>query len=162
MGAGLQCRYATSFFIPKISLFTQKTPILPEPPYQKLPLLFSRIVAIDTNSKSVEQGIALCKSLGSNVLYKKSNAEMFDYRGFNVIFMAALVGRSDQEKHQILNHIRKYAHPGTLILVRSVDGARRLIYPYFDEAPPWLAEVGRVVPDDDCVINTSIIFRLNK
>ncbi len=51
----------------------------------------------------------------------------------DIVFIAALVGKSNVEKNQILSDIQPYLKSGSLVAVRSVpDDLRRLIYPKFD------------------------------
>lgn len=51
----------------------------------------------------------------------------------DIVFIAALVGKSNSEKNKILSGIRPYLKSGSFVAVRTVpDDLRRLLYPKFE------------------------------
>ena len=52
-----------------------------------------------------------------------------DWRAFDVVFLAALVGMTREDKMGILQGVVGRLKPGTLVVVRSARGLRSLLYP---------------------------------
>ena len=51
------------------------------------------------------------------------------WKGFQVVFLAALVGMDTQTKMGILASLAKKLEPGTLVVARSAQGLRSVLYP---------------------------------
>ncbi|PSN64915.1 Nicotianamine synthase [Corynespora cassiicola Philippines] len=63
------------------------------------------------------------------------------WKGFQVVFLAALVGMDTQTKMGILASLAKKLEPGTLVVARSAQGLRSVLYPIL-ELSQELANVG--------------------
>src|SRR5690606_36003453 len=70
----------------------------------------------------------VCLKLGSGVSFLHADTTKVNYNDFSLIFGAALVGMTNDEKQQILQKIKHTARPGTLVAVRSAYGSRELLY----------------------------------
>lgn len=92
------------------------------------------IVGFDREKEANERAAKLLGVLGvSNVAFITADAETFEgYDAFPVIFVAALVGLREDEKMKIVNAIIKRSVPGTLLVVRSASGLKKLFYPGFN------------------------------
>lgn len=51
------------------------------------------------------------------------------WKGFDVVFLAALVGVNTQSKLAILEALAEKLKPGTLVVARSAKGMRSVLYP---------------------------------
>jgi nicotianamine synthase len=52
-----------------------------------------------------------------------------DWEVFDVVFLAALVGTSREDKVEILEGLVGRLKPGTLVVARSAQGLRSVLYP---------------------------------
>ncbi|GAB2277411.1 nicotianamine [Dionaea muscipula] len=55
-----------------------------------------------------------------------------ELKGYDVVFLAALVGMDKEEKVRVIDHLAKYMAPGSLLMLRSAHGARAFLYPVVD------------------------------
>ncbi|RAL52682.1 hypothetical protein DM860_007450 [Cuscuta australis] len=79
--------------------------------------------------------------------------------GYDVVFLAALVGMDKEEKGRVVDHLAKHMALGALLMVRSAHGARAFLYPVVDPRDLRGFEVLRVHHPTDEVINSVIIAR---
>ncbi|KAJ6891398.1 nicotianamine synthase-like [Populus alba x Populus x berolinensis] len=82
-------------------------------------------------------------------------------RQYEVVFLAALVGMDREEKVRVIKHLADHIAPGTLLLMRSANGARAFLYPVIDPRDLQGFEVLSVFHPSDDVINSVIIARKN-
>lgn len=75
---------------------------------------------------------------------------------YTAIILAALVGESQQEKDEILQHIVEHTHKGTLLILRSVQDLGKLLYPEVILNNDNITVVDFVHPIED-VINPILI-----
>lgn len=68
------------------------------------------------NVSFLQEDVALLKTMSS----------------FDVVHIAALIGTSAEEKRDLLLKVAKCMKPGALILVRSTDSLRTVLYPRFE------------------------------
>jgi nicotianamine synthase len=61
---------------------------------------------------------------GEDKMFKKT-----DWAAFQVVVLAALVGMDSAAKIEILASLRKKLAPGTLVVARSAEGLRGVLYP---------------------------------
>ncbi|KAK9097893.1 hypothetical protein Syun_024938 [Stephania yunnanensis] len=78
---------------------------------------------------------------------------------FDIIFLAALVGMTKEEKAKIIGHLRKYMKAGGALLVRSANGARAFLYPVVEEEDLEGFEVLSVFHPTNEVINSIVLAR---
>ncbi|HMQ02078.1 MAG TPA: nicotianamine synthase family protein [Candidatus Doudnabacteria bacterium] len=76
---------------------------------------------------------------------------------FDAVFVAALVGTTQEEKLELINKIYNVLRPGSLLIIRTAHGNRRLLYPYLDESQIENFKVHAVIHPMNEVINTVII-----
>ena len=79
--------------------------------------------------------------------------------GYDLVVLAALVGRTPGEKARVIARLAEAMTPGSILLVRSAHGLRTLLYPAVD--PGALAGfdvLGTVHPTGE-VINSVIVAR---
>ncbi|XP_065853454.1 nicotianamine synthase [Euphorbia lathyris] len=83
-----------------------------------------------------------------------------EMKEFDVVFLAALVGMSKEEKVRVIDHLGKFMAPGGILMVRSAHGARAFLYPVVDPCCDLNGfEVISVFHPTDEVINSIIIAR---
>jgi nicotianamine synthase len=56
-------------------------------------------------------------------------SEGFDLYGFDVVYLAALVGSNDGEKQEVIATVTKRMRPEALLVLRSAHSLRSLMYP---------------------------------
>lgn len=80
-----------------------------------------------------------------------------DLSRFDCVFLAALVGMNRREKGRLLHHLHGAMRPGALLLVRSSQRLRALLYPEVDihEMAPF-EPLLEIHPHDE-VINSVIL-----
>nr|AWW17542.1 nicotianamine synthase [Triticum monococcum subsp. monococcum] len=82
--------------------------------------------------------------------------------GYDVVFLAALVGTAAEEKARLVEHLGRHMAPGAALVVRSPHGARGFLYPWVvdpEEIRRGGFEVLTVHHPEDEVINSVIIAR---
>ncbi|CAN6206529.1 unnamed protein product [Urochloa humidicola] len=81
--------------------------------------------------------------------------------GYDVVFLAALVGMAAEEKARVVEHLGRHMGPGAALVVRSAHGARGFLYPVVDpeEIRRGGFEVLAVHHPEGEVINSVIIAR---
>jgi nicotianamine synthase len=120
------------------------------------------IVNLDLNPDAAILGRRVAAHLGieSSLEFVASDVLSYPNIGhFDVVFVAALVGRHRVEKRTILQHIRRHAQPHASVVVRSAHRLRTLLYPGVE-----LEDLGGLIPllelhPHDDVINSVIIAR---
>lgn len=80
-------------------------------------------------------------------------------RGYDVVFLAALVGMDVEEKMQVVEHLAKNMAPGAILMLRSAHGARAFLYPVVDTRRLRGFEVLSVYHPTDDVINSVVVAR---
>lgn len=56
-------------------------------------------------------------------------SDQYDMLGFDVVYLASLVGITDEEKQKAINNMVKQMRPGALLVIRSAHSLRGLLYP---------------------------------
>nr|GEW49864.1 tRNA (guanine(26)-N(2))-dimethyltransferase [Tanacetum cinerariifolium] len=51
-----------------------------------------------------------------------------ELKGYDVIFLAAVVGMNIADKNKVIQHLAKYMAPGAILMLRSAHGARAFLY----------------------------------
>lgn len=121
--------------------------------------IFDEVVGIDNDVKALAAGRRLCAKLESSLSFIHADAMEMDYSEFSVIFVAALVGMTNEEKQTILAKIRQTARPGTLVAVRSSFGSRELLYPKLTALPARYVEIDSYIPTDN-VVNSLHVLKI--
>lgn len=92
------------------------------------------VLNIDHNSQAIVQSRALAKELGDSAqgmqfLCQEAGSAELDLRGFDVVYLAALVGMTQEDKESVLVEVVKGMRVGSLLAVRTAHGLRSLLYP---------------------------------
>ncbi|KAK6069113.1 nicotianamine synthase [Seiridium cupressi] len=91
------------------------------------------VVNIDNNSTALATSTVLCEQLGAwseGMAFRCSDAcSTMDLSGYDVVFLAALVGVTQSEKEDIITDVARRMRPGALMVVRSALGLRTVLYP---------------------------------
>ncbi len=68
-----------------------------------------------------------------------ASAKSTDWKSFDVVFLAALVGMDTHSKLAILESLARKLRPGALVVVRSAKGLRSVLYPVglFPDTCTW-------------------------
>ncbi len=85
--------------------------------------------------------------------------EFTDFAHFDVVVMAALVGLTPAAKQEIIAHLHAHMQPGQLLMVRSVRGLRRLLYPEVTAKDLKGFEIVKEVHPRGEVVNSAVIAR---
>ncbi|KAK5660044.1 hypothetical protein OQA88_13513 [Cercophora sp. LCS_1] len=119
---------------------------------------------IDLDQQAIERSRNLCLALGPkgegmHFFCDYAGSENQDLSTFDVVYMAALVGRSQELKEDIICKIAKQMKQGAFMVIRSARGMRVCLYPEVDittkrmmeylepciEAHPWGQVVNSVI-----------------
>jgi nicotianamine synthase len=92
------------------------------------------ILNIDNDHLAISKSSQLCQQLGAKgtgmeFLCTDANGQEYDLGDCDVVFLAALVGESQEEKEALLENVAKKMRSGALLLIRSADRQRILMYP---------------------------------
>lgn len=130
-------------------------------------ILFSKINlnihCIDSNLKAVDISRKLVHKISANHLIRCSHKNIYeikDFSGYQVIFLASLVGNDNSEKIDIINHITQYAKEETHIVLRDADGLVELIYPAINQNKLKKIKIIKKIQAPEGVINSIIISKV--
>ena len=92
---------------------------------------------IDRDVSALELSQTLCERLGygARMSFACEDVSLNDgkakteWGAFGVVFLAALVGMDTQSKLAILSSLAPKLQPGTLVVARSAQGLRSVLYP---------------------------------
>lgn len=125
------------------------------------------ILNIDVDSNAIRLSRTLNEALGSRgegMLFRCEDAatSMQDLRGFDVVYVAALVGQTQADKEDILLSVAERMRPGALMVIRSAWGLRTCLYPEVDITTARLRqrlESCVVVHPHGQVVNSVVVAR---
>lgn len=87
----------------------------------------------------------------------------YDLTSFDVVFLAALVGRNDVEKKEVIRNVISRMKVGALLVVRSAHSLRRLLYPVVGVSMDMI-EIGFepvvVVHPYDHIVNSVVVGKV--
>jgi nicotianamine synthase len=91
------------------------------------------ILNIDHSPQAITQSQELCRWLGMKAgemefLCAEAESSSQDISDFDVVYLAALVGSSQTEKEDMLVNVVSRMKPGAMLVIRSAERLRRLIY----------------------------------
>lgn len=88
-----------------------------------------------------------------------------DLKSFDVVFLAALVGRDSRDKKRLMRDVIARMRPGSLLVIRSAHSLRRLLYPALRVSMD-MVDIGFeplvVVHPYDHVVNSVVVGRVEK
>jgi nicotianamine synthase len=117
---------------------------------------------LDISEQAIVQSNNLSSRLKLNSKSILADAYSFDsYADYDTVLLAALVGWNGQQKAEILKVISKQLIGKSAVIVRTAEGARRLLYPDFNSTlfPAALKEVIHVIPKNDVVNSFKIALK---
>lgn len=128
-----------------------------------------QITCLDSDRRALRLGRRVARALAgaqdrSALRFVRANAAGYDYSGYDVVVVAALVGLTSTEKTAVLTRVAGTLSPGSLLAARSVpaDG-RRLLYPRIDHCaiPTALAVLGETTPPSG-LINSLLLMQVHQ
>lgn len=92
------------------------------------------VLNIDSNPQAIVQSRALAERLGRSARGMQFSCQAagssdLDLRRFDVVYLAALVGMTQEEKERVLTEIVRGMRVGSLLVIRTGHGLRSLLYP---------------------------------
>jgi len=126
----------------------------------------AHILNIDRDTHALQTSQELCESVGcgARMGYASDDVSTLleggpDWKSFDLVFLAALVGMNSSSKISILASLASKLTPGTLVVARSARGVRTVLYPVLElgedlqnagyqvlaEVHPWTEVVNSIV-----------------
>lgn len=133
-------------------------------------ILFERLhggqhAYIENDPDAHHLGAFVASALGSpgvSRAHELIDAINHDYADYDIVLVAALVGKDDAEKRLVLEWIVDSARPGTIIAARSVpDDGRTLLYPRLASCPAGVTFLAETDPPKG-VINSLVVMRVDE
>ncbi|KAH8591087.1 Nicotianamine synthase [Bisporella sp. PMI_857] len=126
------------------------------------------ILNIDRDPSSISQSSLLSQKLGFNEKRMMFSCEDVaaletDLSGFDVVYLAALVGGQQTEKERHITAVVKRMKQGALLIIRSAHSLRKLLYPEFNpttEAVLQTLEICMVVHPHNHIVNSVIVAKV--
>ena len=89
---------------------------------------------VDRDPEAIHLGSEIVRTCNfQNVSFLQEDVALLKkMSSFDVVHIAALIGTSAEEKTDLLLKVAKCMKPGALILVRSTDSLRTVLYPRFE------------------------------
>ncbi|RYP41990.1 hypothetical protein DL767_000621 [Monosporascus sp. MG133] len=130
--------------------------------------LIPEILNIDRDGAAVESASVMCAKLGSlgdgmKFQCAPAGGEALDLHDFDLVYIAALVGGSQNEKEGLLHSVAAKMREGALIIMRTSWGLRSCLYPEVDMATEEMlqrVEICSVVHPYGSVVNSIIVARI--
>ncbi|RAL61697.1 hypothetical protein DID88_002765 [Monilinia fructigena] len=148
---------------PNSSIPSLKLPQSPSPPSHIV------VINIDSNPTANEQAQNLCTSLGGlpatgmKFITGLAGEDGLDLLGYDIVWLAALVGGTQEDKEAILKNVVAKMQKGSLLVMRGAWGLRSVLYCDFDVTTPattaYLDICVRMDPFGD-VVNSVIVGRV--
>jgi nicotianamine synthase len=91
-----------------------------------------KVLNIDYDLEAVSQSRILCAKLGKRaegMRFLHAEAGSCDLHKFDVVYLAALVGHTQEEKERLLLAIVENMKVGGLLVIRSAERLRKVLYP---------------------------------
>jgi nicotianamine synthase len=89
---------------------------------------------VDRNPEALRYGSDLVQRCGfRNISFRQADVETIsDLETYDVVHLAAMVGEDTERKRELVSRIASCMKPGALILLRSTDSLRTVLYPKFE------------------------------
>lgn len=115
---------------------------------------------LDLDQEAIELSQKTSEKLGIDINFIHSNAEIFHTKDkFDLIFIAALAGKTIDQKQAITDNLLKYLNQNGRLIMRSARNSRRLLYPDFNiDDIKNLKPVIEYHPEDE-IINSVFIYK---
>ncbi|KHJ34090.1 putative nicotianamine synthase [Erysiphe necator] len=127
-----------------------------------------RILNIDRELNAIEAAKKLCNRLGSKAKGMEflcaEAGSAIHLSEFDVVYLAILVGNTQQEKELLLKNLVSEMRPGALLIVRGTTKLKRLMYSVFDPNTKPVAQILDVetviYPKNHYIVDTVTIGRV--
>lgn len=125
-------------------------------------MLGAPVDAVDRDPAATAEGRLVAAALGDSatVSFVRADATDVDFRRYDVVVLAALVGGTPAAKRGVLAHLGATMAPGAVLLARSARAARTLLYPPVDAADLGHLRLQTVVHPVDDVVNSVVVARV--
>ncbi|TQS36953.1 hypothetical protein Golomagni_02589 [Golovinomyces magnicellulatus] len=128
------------------------------------------VLNIDRDKEALELSKTLCSRLGKkagNLEFQLAEAgSNLDLCDFDAVYLAALVGDTQQEKEMLLEQVTSKMRPGALLVIRSGSRIKSLIYSNLDptsEAVSKLIDIAVILhPHKYKIVNSVFIGRVKE
>ncbi|RKF60829.1 Nicotianamine synthase 9 [Erysiphe neolycopersici] len=128
------------------------------------------ILNIDRDAEALEISKILCERLGSKAqemeFYLAEAGSSLELEDFDVVYVAALVGNTQEQKEDVLEQVTSRMRPGALLVTRGGRKLRSLIYTVFDpttERVSKLLNVAAVIdPQKYNIVNSVFVGRVKQ
>ncbi|KAH7110306.1 Nicotianamine synthase protein-domain-containing protein [Dendryphion nanum] len=124
----------------------------------------------DSQALKVSEQLALHCGYGGRMTFSQEDVSLVDngssttdWRSFQVVFLAALVGMDTPAKIEILAGLTKKLAPGTLVVARSARGMRGVLYPVLELSEDFQRiglDILTVVHPWTRVVNSVVVMRV--
>jgi nicotianamine synthase len=117
---------------------------------------------LDRDAEAVRLGAGIAAGLGADGLRFRAGdvldgADGYDWRDYDLVYLAALAGLDPAAKRELLDHLARSLRPGALVLARSAHSLRGLLYPVLDpDDLPGLRTLAVVHPHTE-VVNSVVV-----
>lgn len=122
----------------KVGLYTKKSILfIGSGPLPLSPIFMAKkynvsidTIDIDKNACTISRKILNVLKINQKInIYNEDVFNITDFSNYDVIFVAALVGKTEKEKNSLIKHITKHATQNTYLILRSVSDLGALLYP---------------------------------
>ncbi len=114
---------------------------------------------VDMSNEAINLSDAVCKASGFSMQHVNAYAQDFDYSDFDIVIIASMT----LGKENVLEQIKNTAKNGTIVIIRSVEGLRNVLYCAVTNAeiPSGFSYLKKsdYRPEQ---INTTLLYCLNK
>ncbi|RKF64912.1 Nicotianamine synthase 1 [Erysiphe neolycopersici] len=127
-----------------------------------------RTLNIDRELDAIETAKTLSDRLGSKCTGMEflcaDASSTLDLTEFDAVYLAILVGNTQQEKEHLLKNLTSQMRPGALLIVRGTTKLKRLMYSVFDPTTESVAQIldveTTVFPKNHYIVDSVIIGRV--
>ncbi|KUJ06739.1 Nicotianamine synthase [Mollisia scopiformis] len=128
------------------------------------------VLNIDIDTSAISKSKVLCEKLGDrgkrmDFICSDARNPDIDLTEFDVVYLAALVGSTQKEKEEVLVDVVSRMSENALLVIRSADRLRRLLYPVFDPSSETVTkylDICAVVHPYNHVVNSVVIGRVRR
>jgi nicotianamine synthase len=86
-------------------------------------------IDIDSDATRLAERLTAALRIGSLRFRCADVLDCTDVAGYDVVYVAAMVGPQREDKSQVIKHLYRQMRPGALLLARSAHSLRTLLYP---------------------------------
>lgn len=121
-----------------------------------------RVTLVERDDRAREISEKLINILGysSQIEVRSGDAATYDAcTGKDLIYIAALAGECTKEEEQILRNVARKKDREALVLLRSAEGSRTLLYRQREkEGDKYMTRIAEMHPHDN-VVNCAILYK---